>query len=221
MAVDVRGHPSLGRPPFYRFATWVMRGYFRVLTDVWVRGRERVPMYGPLVVACNHLQWIDPVVLGAFFPRPVIFMAKQELWRRWLVGWIVERYGAFPVRRGGADRTAIRQAIAILDAGGAVGIFPEGTRSRVGTLKEPYPGASLIALKSGAPVLPVAIVTERDMHGTGWLGHRPRVDVTFGAPFRLSGGRGDGKGRLEEGTHTIMRKIAEILPPERRGAYGA
>jgi 1-acyl-sn-glycerol-3-phosphate acyltransferase len=198
-----------------------MRGVYRTLAAVRLHGLEHVPLHGPLIVVCNHLQWVDPVVLGAFFPRPVIFMAKQELWRRAPVGWVVERFGAFPVRRGEADRGAIRRALDILECGGAVGIFPEGTRSRVGALKAPHPGASLVALRSGAPVLPVAIVTERDMHDLTWVAHRPQIDVTFGRPFVLPGGRGDGKGRLDGGTETIMRRIAELLPAERRGPYGA
>src|SRR5439155_21637482 len=105
---------------------------------------------GPLIVVSNHFAWVDPVMLGAYFPRPLIFMAKQELWRRRPIGWIVERYGAFPVRRGEADRGAIRAALGILEAGGALGIFPEGTRSRSGVLSSPHPGAGLLALRSGA-----------------------------------------------------------------------
>jgi len=217
---DGVGHPSLRRPPFYRFATWTMRGFFGALTQVRVCGAENVPVHGPLVVVSNHLQWTDPVVLGAIFPRPIIFMAKQELWRRAVIGWIVERYGAFPVRRGEADRLAIRRALSILQADGAVGIFPEGTRSRAGGLKSPHPGASLVALRSGAPVLPVGIVTSRDLHSLGWLRTRPRIEVRYGCPFRLEAGRGEGKGRLQEATETIMRRIAELLPNERRGLYG-
>jgi 1-acyl-sn-glycerol-3-phosphate acyltransferase len=219
-APEAYGHPSLNRPPFYRFATWVIRSMVRGLTRTQVRGEEHIPRTGPLVVVSNHVQWVDPVILGAIFPRPLIFMAKQELWRYPPVGWVVERYGAFPVRRGEADRAAIRRGLSILAAGGAVGIFPEGTRSRRAVLKEPYPGASLLALRSGAPVLPVGIVGTEIMGKFGWVGHWPRIDITYGEPFVLDPRSGEGKGRLLEATDTIMRRIAALLPPERRGRYG-
>jgi len=217
---EVLGHPSLARPPFYRFSTWFMRGIFRGFSRVYIHGRERVPTDGPLIVVPNHAQWVDPVMLGAFFPRPLIFMAKQELWRRWLVGWIVERFGAFPVRRGAADRDAIRTALAVLQSGGALGIFPEGTRSRTGILREPHPGVGLLALKSGAPLLPVGIVGTVLMEGTQWLGRSPVVHITFGQPFHLTPGAGEGKGRVATATDEIMRHVAALLPPEWRGRFG-
>src|SRR5205823_10309120 len=127
-APGATAHPSLLRPFFYRFSTGTMRTVFRTLTRTRLHGTKRVPRSGPLIVVSNHFAWVDPVMLGAYFPRPLIFMAKQELWRMRPVGWIVERYGAFPVRRGEADRGAFRAALGILEAGGALGIFPEGTR---------------------------------------------------------------------------------------------
>ncbi len=220
LAPEVLGHPSLERPFFHRFSTGTIRTVVRLFTHTRQIGRERIPMRGPLVVVSNHVQWVDPVILGALFPRPVIFMAKQELWRKNWVGWVVERYGAFPVRRGEADRTAIRRGLSILEAGGAVGIFPEGTRSKSTQLGAPHPGASLIALKSGAPVLPVAFTGTLGMGGKGWVGRWPRVTITYGEPFVLSAASGEGKGRLVEGTETIMRRIAALLPEELRGTYG-
>src|SRR5687768_9492649 len=153
-APEAIGHSSLARPFFYRFSTGTIRCVVHALTRTRVFGERRVPVTGPLIVVGNHVQWVDPVILGALFPRPLIFMAKQELWRKRWVGWVVERYGAFPVRRGEADRAAVRRGMSILEAGGAIGIFPEGTRSRSTQLGRPHPGASLLALKSGAPILP-------------------------------------------------------------------
>jgi 1-acyl-sn-glycerol-3-phosphate acyltransferase len=197
-----------------------MRGVFRSSSRIHLHGVERVPRHGPLIVVSNHAQWVDPVMLGAFFPRPVIFMAKHELWRRGWVAWIVERFGAFPVRRGEADREAIRQALGILEADGALGIFPEGTRSRDGILREPHPGVGLLALRSDAPLLPVGVAGTVPMDGTTWLGTWPRVDITFGEPFRLSAGVGAGRGRLAAATDEIMRQVAVLLPSAMRGPYG-
>lgn len=214
------GHPSLRRPAFYRFATWVMRQVFYMTSSVSLHGTERIPSSGGLVVVSNHVAWIDPVILGALFPRPLIFMAKQELWRIAPVGWVVDRYGAFPVRRGEADRGAIRRGLDILDAGGALGIFPEGTRSRTGALREPHPGASLLALRSEAAILPVAIRGSEDLRGSAWLRRVADIDITFGAPFRIER-RSAGKERLAMATDEIMSRIAALLPAERRGRYGA
>src|SRR5438045_4528189 len=87
------GHPSLRRPFFHCFSTGTMRAVFQALTRTRLHGMENIPQRGPLIVVANHFAWLDPVLLGAYFPRPVIFMAKQELWRSRLVGWVVERYG--------------------------------------------------------------------------------------------------------------------------------
>jgi 1-acyl-sn-glycerol-3-phosphate acyltransferase len=219
-APEAIGHPSLARPFFYRFSTGTIRCVVRALTRTRVFGEQHVPGAGPLLVVSNHVQWVDPVILGALFPRPLIFMAKQELWRTGWVGWVVERYGAFPVRRGEADRGAVRRGMSILEAGGAIGIFPEGTRSKSTQLGRAHPGASLLALKSGAPILPVGVSGTLSMGGFGWVGRWPVVDINYGEPFKLDAERAEGKDRLAAGTDLIMRRIAELLPPERRGAYG-
>jgi 1-acyl-sn-glycerol-3-phosphate acyltransferase len=214
------GHPSLARPFFYQFSTGTIRAVVWALTRTRVAGTANIPRSGPLVVVSNHVQWVDPVILGALFPRPLIFMAKQELWRKGWVGWVVERYGAFPIRRGEADRTAVKRGLSILEAGGALGIFPEGTRSKSTELGPPHPGASLLAIKTGAPVLPVGVSGTLGMGGFDWVGRWPRVDIRYGEPFVLGTERIEGKERLAAGTDLIMRRIAELLPPEQRGDYG-
>ncbi|ADU51225.1 1-acyl-sn-glycerol-3-phosphate acyltransferase [Thermaerobacter marianensis DSM 12885] len=168
-----------------------------------VRGVENVPAGGPLLVIANHFSWLDPPLVGTVLPRNVHFMAKQELFRNPLAAWVLRRLGAFPVRRGQPDRWALRQALELLEQGRVVGLFPEGTRSR-GPLRPFEPGAALLAVKSGAPVLPVAII------GPYKLG-RP-VRVRIGTPFRVE--RGGGEGSIEAVADRMRKAIAALLAEE-------
>jgi len=139
----------------------VVLGFARLLTKfIWslrVYGRENVPKQGPLIVAANHIHWMDPVALAIAIPRTVRFMAKQELFKNPAFGCFVRSLGAFPVKRGEPDRSAIRTSLEVLRDGGVLGLFPEGTRSRTGDLKEAEPGVAVLAVRGKAPVLPVGI----------------------------------------------------------------
>ena len=194
-----------------------------LLLDLFSRwriiGRERVPLRGSLLVVCNHLNNADPIIMQAVMPRVIHVMAKEELFHG-IVGWMARGMSSFPVRRGHADRQAIRTALDYLAKGSCVGIFPEGTRSKTGGLIPGQPGAGLLALRSGATIQPVAVV------GTSVLRHpvdalrRPRIDIIFGEPFNLSRSTNPGRGTsAAEATDEIMLRIAALLPPELRGHY--
>jgi 1-acyl-sn-glycerol-3-phosphate acyltransferase len=199
---------------FYTFAVVALRVLLRLLTRLEVVGTEHIPAEGPLVVVANHTHFIDPPVLGATVRRKIILMAKLELFHTPVVGWIVSHYDAFPVRRGEADRQALRWAQRVLELGQAVAMFPEGTRSKDGQLKDAFPGAALIALRSGAPVLPVGIDgTDQAFPSLRKL-RRARVRVVYGPVFTL-----DSDDRVNA-TEQMMRRIAELLPESRRGRYG-
>ncbi|MCS7051571.1 MAG: 1-acyl-sn-glycerol-3-phosphate acyltransferase, partial [Thermomicrobium sp.] len=116
----------------------------RLLIRFRIEGLEHVPRSGPALVAANHLHNADPVLIIAAFTRPVLFMAKKELFAVPLVRWFVRQSGAFPVDRGRPDRQALRQAEQLLREGMLVGIFPEGTRSVTGGLQPPHPGIGLL-----------------------------------------------------------------------------
>lgn len=145
-----------------RMLYWAIRKVFRVIYRVcyrWqVQGIENIPLEQPFIICANHISWWDPPLVACLVShKPVRFMAKEELFRLPALGWLLPRVYAFPVRRGSADRRAITTALHALRNGGILGLFPEGTRSRTRDLLPPQPGIALIALKSRAVVLPVAI----------------------------------------------------------------
>ncbi|MCL5026729.1 MAG: 1-acyl-sn-glycerol-3-phosphate acyltransferase [Chloroflexi bacterium] len=205
---------------FYLFANACTRTLLWLLTSTRVRGLENIPQEGPVIVLANHAHFIDPPILGAILTRKVVFMAKTELFRAPLLGWIVKHYDAFPVRRGEPDHAAMRQALKVLAEGGALGMFPEGTRSRTGALQRGHTGAALLALRSNAPVVPVAIAgTNRVLRWPNIL-LRPSVTVKIGPPFTLSVPASPlNREALEEATENMMRRLAALLPPDQRGVY--
>ena len=191
-----------------------------------VEGLENVPRSGAYIMVSNHCSNLDPPFIGAAIGhhtgRVIHFMAKDEISRWPLIGWLARSSGVFFVRRGEGDRAAQRIALEHLAAGRPIGIFPEGTRSRDGVLREPKLGVALLAIRSGAPVLPVGISgSGRIFPGRSRWPHRTRVDISIGPTFRLAH-RPDGRidrEALAEGTERIMREIAALLPESQQGRY--
>ena len=189
-----------------------------LLTRCQVRGRENIPSQGPVLVVANHLSLADPPLVNISLNRKVRYMAKEQLFRFRVLGYFMRGLGAFPVHRGRPDMKAFRQAEQVLAQGSTLVIFPEGTRSRSGQLGHAFSGPTLIALRSGVPILPVGITgTEKLEHVTGLLS-RPRVRVNIGHPFHLP--TTTGKSAKTELTNHMMERIAELLPLEYRGQYG-
>lgn len=203
---------------FYRVATGAMRVVVWTFGRYRVAGAERMPRTGPLIVVANHLNNADPPLLGASLPRRIRFMAKQELFDSPL-GPLVRSFGAFPVRRFEADLAALRRAQSILKEGGVLGMFPEGHRSRSGGMGPPHPGTALIALRSGAPLLPVAITGTEAIRTPLVLLRKPRIRVVVGEPFTLPAQRRVTAEHVQAGTDEIMRRIAALLPVQYRGIY--
>ena len=200
-----------------RFLTWTFLG--RLFT---VEGRENVPLTGALIVCGNHFGTLDPPLVPAFLPRiDSLSMAKAEYFRKAWMRWLFTAYGAFPVVRHSADRTALRRSFDQLKQGHVLVIYPEGTRVESGVLSTPEPGAGFIAQKAACPVLPVAMTGTREClpKGSKWPRRVP-VKVRFGKPFLVPAKKPDGE-RVshEEASDAIMLAIAELLPPDKRGRY--
>jgi 1-acyl-sn-glycerol-3-phosphate acyltransferase len=202
----------------------VVRALLRVavllLTRMSVRGREQLPRAGAGIVVSNHIAAVDPAILVAALPRPIAPMSKVEN-ARGILKLLMPLVGAFTVRRGVADRRALRMAERVLEQGRLLCMFPEGTRSASGALGTAHGGAALLALKSAAPLIPVAITGTPRIFSRRfpWLGF-PRVTVTVGAPFlaRSPAGMAQRDDR-ERVTGEIMARIATLLPPDLRGSY--
>jgi len=205
---------------FYYVATTAMKALLTTLTRWQVDGKENVPKKGPLIVVANHINLIDPPLLSASVPRRVTFMAKQELFRPSLGAYFVRAYGAFPVRRGELDKEALRRAFEVLRKGRVLGMFPEGKRSLSHQLQEAQPGSALIAVRSGASILPVGISGSEQVKGIGSIIHRPRITVTIGRPFSLPFDKDKPiRSQLPQLSELITERIAELLPPNYRGNH--
>jgi len=178
-------------------------------------GLSNVPGKGPLILAPNHLDWTDIPLIPLHIPRKVVYMAKEE-WFRGKIAWLIRFLGAFPVRRGEADRQALRAAEEQLKQGKILGIFPEGTRSRSHTMAKGHAGMAMIALRTGVPVMPVAIWgSEKALKE-----FRPRVTIRYGEPVILKPkGIKITRQDIDDATDQVMRRIASMLPPEYRGVY--
>jgi 1-acyl-sn-glycerol-3-phosphate acyltransferase len=164
-----------------------------VFTRLRVYGKERVPREGGIVVACNHFSWIDPPALGAASPRNLYYLAKIEAHSARGLGPLIRAFGCFPVRRGESDREAVRAMRAIVRDGLALGMFVEGTRQRSGVPGPVQPGAAMVALQEGVPVVPVAV------HGsqTWRIGNFHPVSVAWGEPLSFDGLPRGGRGYRE------------------------
>jgi 1-acyl-sn-glycerol-3-phosphate acyltransferase len=184
------------------------------LIPVRVVGRENLPRTGPYLLVSNHISWVDPPWLEFVVARPIRYLAKRELFSVPVFGWLIMQAGVFALERDSADRAALRKALAFLAAGEVVGIFPEGHRSRDRGLLRARPGVALLARRSGVPVVPVAFEgTDVAKLGRFW---RRDVTLHFGTPFYARDLAGEDEQAL---TDQIMRRIAAMLPPERRGVY--
>lgn len=197
-----------------------MKLALKLFTRWEVKGKQNVPRKGPFIVVSNHLSMADPPLLSASIPRHIVFMAKEELFRWIGVGFLVRTFGAIKLHKNQADRKALRQARQALSKGMALGIFPEGGRSRDHKLQPAHPGAAMLALDNNTIVLPVAITGTEKVSGLRWL-LRPHIVVNIGQPFTLAADSAQShKQRISQGTETMMSHIAELLPPEFRGQYG-
>jgi glycerol-3-phosphate dehydrogenase (NAD(P)+) len=159
----------------------VLTAFFLVYLRIQRIGREHLPRTGPLILASNHRSFLDPFVVGLLVRRPVYFMAKRELFERRWQAWLLNSLGAFPVDRGAGDADAIATARAILQRGDCLVVFPEGTRIRRGALGSAHRGVGRLALETGAPVAPVAVIGTENVR-RGWRIRPRKVTLRVGRP---------------------------------------
>jgi 1-acyl-sn-glycerol-3-phosphate acyltransferase len=186
----------------YRFSRAIVRLVYRLLFRLEAEGLGNIPRDGPVILCSNHKSLQDPFTLGAWVPRKVHYMAKAELFRIPVVSPLIRAWGAFPVKRGGVSKEAIRNAIDLLQSGKVMGIFPEGTRNQ--TLGVGKRGAVTIAVRSRAVVVPVALVGDYRLFR--------KMRAIYGAPIDMNPYADIGTSEsTEQATELIMSRIREML----------
>jgi 1-acyl-sn-glycerol-3-phosphate acyltransferase len=186
-------------------------------------GLEKIPMKGPYILVSNHVTALElPALQSLLLPRVVRTLAKVESWDRKLLAWVLSQWEAIPIKRGESDMVALRTSLQVLKDGGILGIMPEGTRSGDGRLGHGNPGVTVIAVKSGCPIVPMAFwgVEKTKANIKRW--RRTTFHFRAGDPFYLN--IPDGKLTHEDRqsmADDVMRHIAELLPEEYRGVYAS
>ncbi|HEY8169284.1 MAG TPA: lysophospholipid acyltransferase family protein [Candidatus Limnocylindrales bacterium] len=208
-----------------RLMAAAFRFVFRAFARVKVHGTDDLPQDGPLIVVANHTTNADPPLVAAWLQpalgRPLQFLAKEQLFTP-LTRPILRMFGAIVVRAGGSDMEAYRDALTVLKGGGVVTIFPEGTRSIDGVMREAHAGVALIAARSGAPILPVGISGGQRFlpRGRSLPVFGARLAIRVGRPFTIT--LDPSLGRREATTtaaDVVMRHIAALVAPDQRGRF--
>jgi 1-acyl-sn-glycerol-3-phosphate acyltransferase len=199
------------------------RPLLHILFSWKAEGRENIPSTGPFILVTNHVHVLDPIFLAFSFPRWINFIAKEELFRSPLLKPWLRWAGSLSIRRGGNIREkqrTLERARDALERGLVLGMFPEGSRSHDGRLREGKPGPAAIASKTNVPIIAVGIVGTDKIKGISCLWRRPPIVVHIGKPFKLPPTDGKvSKSQRQLLTTRLMTEIAALLPPEYQGAY--
>lgn len=205
----------------YAFLIGVTVVVFRLLTRFTLVGRENVPPHGPLIVISNHLHYTDTGLVPASVGRKTHYLAKTEITQHPLAGFLARHFGAIPIDRTGlANRETIGAVLDLLSTDRVVGMFPEGTRSRSGGMARARPGAALLAVRSNAPILPVAVTGTDKFRWRTILWERPVIRVVIGAPFSLPVIEGTlDREQRQALADMMMQRVADLLPESYQGHY--
>jgi 1-acyl-sn-glycerol-3-phosphate acyltransferase len=199
--------------------------FLRLFYRIRVEGREHIPKHGGAILASNHISFCDSFVLPLVVPRRVTYIAKAEYFDNWKVAWFFKANGHVPVRRGeGADwKNAMDAAAQIVEAGVLFGIYPEGTRSKDGRLHRGHTGVAMLALRTGAPVVPIGFIGTDKAQPVGAKMMRPfkRVTIRIGPPldFSAQAGQPAGQRALRAMTDTVMAEIQRLSGQEYTARY--
>jgi glycerol-3-phosphate dehydrogenase (NAD(P)+) len=182
---------------------WILKPSILLYFRLRRLGTEHIPE-GGVILASNHRSFLDPFAIGVCLGRPIYFVAKQELFKNPLLGWILNCLGAFPVQRGASDEESVATSLALLESGQAIVIFPEGTRIRTGSLASPKRGVGRLALQSGKPVVPIA-VTNSEHARRGWRIRPVKVHLRFGPALTFP--------RVDDPSRFLAGEVTERIWP--------
>lgn len=204
-----------------RLVNFTIKSLTRILCRIDADQLSQVPEKGPLILVGNHVNFIEvPIIYTQLLPRSVTGFAKAETWDNPAMGYLFDLWGGIPIHRGTADVTALRQGLAALDAGRILAVAPEGTRSGHGRLQRGHPGVVMLALHSGAPVLPVVYFGAEKFRSNLARLRRTDFHVVVGQLFYLNAeGVKVTRGVRRQMTDEIMWQLAALLPPAYRGDY--
>jgi 1-acyl-sn-glycerol-3-phosphate acyltransferase len=205
----------------HRFTTFLIRAYTRLTCRIDAPNLHEFPRQGPLIAIANHTGQIEvPLLYAHLQPRKITGWAKAEAWDNAFLGWVFDLWNIIPVRRGEADINALKNALHMLEQGWILGIAPEGTRNKTGVLRRALPGTVLIALRSGAPIVPVAHWGGEEYLKNLKRFKRTDFHIRIGEPFKINaeGVKVTGEVR-QQIADEVMYRIAKLLPEKYRGEY--
>lgn len=204
----------------YWAAMLTARGLTRLLCRIDGESINSIPQQGPLILVCNHINAIElGVVFPRLHPRSVTGFAKSETWDNPILGPIFNIWEIIPIQRGQADLTALRQGLKVLETGNILVITPEGTRSGDGRLKQGHPGVAMLALHSGAPIMPMVYYGNESFYRNVRRLRRTDISIRVGKSFRVETPGGASTEVRRQITDEIMYQMAMLLPPQNRGFY--
>ena len=210
----------LARRAFRYAARLTLRGLFRLTTRLHIEALDNIPQSDAAIIAFNHLGHLDPLLISAFSPRAPEFITLADLLDVPGASLALRAYGIIPIRRDEYDRQVIRAALDALNQGGLLALAPEARQSFNATLEKGREGVAYLALKSGAPVVPVGITGTQNVFGAWRQRRRPDIGMMVGTPFHLSAQPGLNRREALEAAHAvIMKHIAQLLPVEYRGYW--
>ncbi len=198
--------------PVYRLTWLACRAYYRLWHRWRVLNPERIPLTGPVIIAANHSSYLDPALIGSGVPRPINYLARESLFRSSIFGWYLRALNVVPVDRDGGGAAGLKGILDRLLNGGAVILFPEGTRSADGQLQPARAGIGLTVIKSDAPVVPVRVFgTFEAWHRHQRLPRPHRVMVKYGVPMNFETLRAEAKTCSKPRLKVIYQEIADQL----------
>lgn len=196
--------------PHYWFGWNFLRLSAQILFGFRVIGEEKIPLEGGVIIAPNHVSYFDPPIAGLACRREAHFLAKRELFQIWFLGWLIAKYNAVPVRRGAIAKSTLKNVIGVLRGGGALLLFPEGTRSKSGRVGEPFPGIGMIAAQAGVPIVPVYVRGTNRLGRSFWKRGHLTAFVGDPIPPLQVGPDEDRKERYRELAVTVTTRIRDL-----------